>query len=409
MKYRYLYKSLVKHLSHKSHTILTGARQVGKTTLLRQLYKKLKEQNEVVAFVNLENKLFLLRLENNPEAIFDLVPQSPKKIIDGKATKRIFILLDEIQYLSNPSNFLKYFYDEYEYNVKIIASGSSAFYIDKKFKDSLAGRKRIFHLYPLSFNEFLSFKEEGSLNDEITNMVKEPSYLSTYLRSIQSFLNEYLVYGGYPAIVLEDDWEEKKYLLNELKDSYLRKDILESNVDKEVKFLVLLQLLSIQTGNLINKNKLSKAIGIDNKTVEKYVYILQKCFHIDLIKPFYSNTKKEFIKMPKVYFNDLGLRNSLVNNFELPEKREDKGLLFENFVYNQLRLKYPSSNIHFWRTADGNEVDFVIKKSYVTGNAIEVKWDCDKFNQKKYKKFKDSYPRIKLTCIDRNNEDIISY
>ena len=409
MRYRYLYKDLEKHLYSKAYTIITGARQVGKTTLLRQLYKSLKRENEIVTYVNLEDKILLSALNKKPDFIFDWVSQTPKKIIEGHSDKRVYILIDEIQYLTDPSNFLKYLYDEYEVNVKIIATGSSAFYIDKKFKDSLAGRKRIFHLYPLSFNEFLNFKDADELNYEIETMVREPNYNSIYQRSILSYLNEYLVYGGYPAVVLENDQEEKKYLLNELKDSYLRKDILESNVDKETKFLILLQLLASQTGNLVNKNELAKIIGIDNKTVERYVYILSKCFHIDLINPFYSNIKKELIKMKKIYFNDLGLRNSLINNFELPVLREDKGALFENFIFNQLRIKYDKNNIHYWRTADGNEVDFVIKKGSKTGVAYEIKWDCKKFNKKKYNKFAMHYPGIELLCLDKDNKDILSY
>ncbi len=409
MRYRYLYEDIKKHLSKKAFTIITGARQVGKTTILRQLYSMLKSKDEIVAYLNLEDKILLNDLNNNPDLIFDRVPSTPLKIIDGRSYKRIYLLIDEIQYLENPSNFLKYIYDEYEINVKIVASGSSAFYIDKKFKDSLAGRKRIFHLYPLSFNEFLNFKEENELNDEIQYMLKEPKYKSRYQRNILSFLNEYLVYGGYPAVVLERDADEKKYLLDELKDSYLRKDILESGVDKEVKFMILLQLLANQTGNLVNKNELAKVLGIDNKTVEKYVYTLSKCFHIDLINPFFQNVKKELIKMKKVYFNDLGLRNSLINNFELPVQREDKGALFENFIYNQFRIQYNPDDIYYWRTADGNEVDFVIKKGMKTGIAYEVKWDCRKFNEKKYKRFITHYPEIELTCIDKENKEIISY
>ena len=176
-----------------------------------------------------------------------------------------------------------------------------------------------------------------------------------------------------------------------------------------MKFLILLQLISQQTGNLLNSNKLSKIIGLDNKTVEKYVYILSKCFHIDLIRPFFGNLKKELTKMPKVYINDLGLRNSLINNFQLPALREDKGALFENFVYNQLRIKHNSQNIHFWRTTDGNEVDFVIKNNMEKGYAIEVKWNCNKFNEKKYMKFISLYPEYELRCIDKNNKDILSY
>ncbi|PJA09901.1 MAG: AAA family ATPase, partial [Flavobacteriales bacterium CG_4_10_14_0_2_um_filter_32_8] len=322
---------------------------------------------------------------------------------------RIYLLIDEIQYLDNPTNFLKFLYDEYEYNVKVVVTGSSAFYIDAKFKDSLAGRKRVFQLYPLSFNEFLVFKRQEKINKEIAYHASEPSYVSQYLTSTESLLREYLTYGGYPAIVLENDWEEKKHLLNELKNSYLRRDILESGVDKENKFLMLVKLLADQIGNLVNKNELGNTIGLDNKTVEHYVYILEKCFHVDLLKPFYRNLRKELTKMPKVYFNDLGLRNSILGRFENPINRIDKGALLENFIYNQLRIKHDSYLLKYWRTADGNEVDFVVEESFDNGYALEVKWDKSQFKPKKYKKFVSSYPNFPLSCVDFYTSEILLY
>ena len=300
-------------------------------------------------------------------------------------------------------------YDEYEYNVKVVVTGSSAFYIDAKFKDSLAGRKRVFQLYPLSFNEFLVFKRQEKINKEIAYHASEPSYVSQYLTSTESLLREYLTCGGYPAIVLENDWEEKKHLLNELKNSYLRRDILESGVDKENKFLMLVKLLADQIGNLVNKNELGNTIGLDNKTVEHYVYILEKCFHVDLLKPFYRNLRKELTKMPKVYFNDLGLRNSILGRFENPINRIDKGALLENFIYNQLRIKHDSYLLKYWRTADGNEVDFVVEESFDNGYALEVKWDKSQFKPKKYKKFVSSYPNFPLSCVDFYTSEILLY
>ncbi|PJB15817.1 MAG: AAA family ATPase [Flavobacteriales bacterium CG_4_9_14_3_um_filter_32_8] len=409
MEYRYLYKSLENHLSHKNYTIITGARQVGKSSLLKQLFFYLKNNKEEVVLLNLENKELLVSLNKDVKSIFTHVQLVPQKIINGKTSQRIYLLIDEIQYLDNPTNFLKFLYDEYEYNVKVVVTGSSAFYIDAKFKDSLAGRKRVFQLYPLSFNEFLVFKRQEKINKEIAYHASEPSYVSQYLTSTESLLREYLTYGGYPAIVLENDWEEKKHLLNELKNSYLRRDILESGVDKENKFLMLVKLLADQIGNLVNKNELGNTIGLDNKTVEHYVYILEKCFHVDLLKPFYRNLRKELTKMPKVYFNDLGLRNSILGRFENPINRIDKGALLENFIYNQLRIKHDSYLLKYWRTADGNEVDFVVEESFDNGYALEVKWDKSQFKPKKYKKFVSSYPNFPLSCVDFYTSEILLY
>ncbi len=406
MRFRYLYKQLENHLAKKTYTIITGARQVGKTSLLKQLYLYLKKRNEIAVILNLEDTKLLSNLNYDVKSVFKHVPISPKKILDGKTNKRIYLLIDEIQYLNDPSNFLKYLYDEYEYNVKIIATGSSAFYIDHKFKDSLAGRKRIFQLYPLSFNEFMEFKNYEEAKDDLTHMVMEPSYVSQYGTNINSLFYEYLTYGGYPAVILEDDIENKKWILRELRTSYLKKDITDAGIEKEVVFFKLIQLLADQTGNLVNGNELSNTLDTDNKTINKYLYILEKSFHIDLLKPFYGNLRKELIKMPKVYFNDIGMRNALLNRFENPHYRMDKGMLFENFVYNQLRIKYEQEQIKYWRTVDGKEVDFVIEESYKQGIAMEIKWNCKQFKSKKYKKFEETYPNYPLKCIDSDNMEI---
>jgi len=409
MFYRTLYKSLEKHLKHKNYSLITGARQVGKTSLLKQLYHHLKQKNEEVVLLNLEDKSLLNSLNKDVKSVFNHLQFVPQKILEGKSERRIFLLIDEIQYLNNPTNFLKYLYDEYEYNVKVVATGSSAFYMDTKFNDSLAGRKRIFQLYPLSYNEFLIFKRQEKINDEISYMVKEPSYVSEYRTNSYTLFLEYLTYGGYPAVVLEEDKEEKKWLLEELKNSYLRKDITEAGVEKEAKFMMLVQLLADQIGSLVNRNELGNTLGLDNKTVDKYLFILEKSFHIDLLPPFYRNLRKELTKMPKVYFNDIGMRNAIIGKFDNPMYRLDKGALLEIFIYNQLRIKHDRTQLKYWRTASGNEVDFVIEESFDSGYALEVKWDCKQFKPSKYKKFKAYYPNYPLKCIDSKDLEILEY
>ena len=400
IKERKLLSAVQNHLFDKRHTIITGARQVGKTSLLRLIYNQLESSGVKVYFLNLEDLRILEAVNYHPEKIFDFVKEQPTPSIEKLVEEKIFLLIDEIQYADDPTNFLKYIYDKYEQNVKIIATGSSAFYMDKKFKDSLAGRKRIFQLFTLSFEEFLFFKNEEILIEEFEILQKRNSYQSLHIEKLKQYFREYIIYGGYPAVVLEDDYLEKENLLSELKSAYVKRDLLESGVEKEGKFLLLFQLLADQVGNLVNKNELANTVQLDSKTIDNYLYILQNCFHIQLIRPFFRNLRKELTKMPKVFFNDLGLRNSFLNRFNPPLNRADKGALLENYFFLRFREKYNIDQIKFWRTSDKQEIDFVIEESFGEGKAYEIKWNCVKFNLKKYQKFANSYDKFSIHCLD---------
>ncbi len=308
------------------------------------------------------------------------------------------IFIDEIQYAANPSHFLKYLFDKYLDNLKIIATGSSAFYLDAAFKDSLAGRKRIFVLQTLSFEEFLLFLNRQDLLQILDNLRKQPEYISTQQNEMLELFNQYLIYGGYPAVVLEPDMNEKMEYLKELKNSFLKRDIDESSVNNPDAFYKLATLLSGQTCNLVNRNELSNTIGIDNKTIEKYLFILQKCFHIELLKPFSRNLRKELTKMPMVYFYDLGMRNVLINRFFPIEQREDKGQLLENYVFKRLSEKYNIDDLKFWRTTDNKEIDFVVN-STVERLAYEVKFSCKKQNNNASKVFLENYSDYSFKTI----------
>jgi len=395
---RFNFKEIENHVNKKEFTILIGARQIGKSTLLKQLFDKLQKQKKVVYFINLDRKDILTELDENPLNLFQFYPlQEGQKII---------VLIDEIQYLKDASGFLKLLYDDYGDRLKIIATGSSAFYIDNHFNDSLVGRKKIFEMYTLNFDEFLAFKNRKELLEEIVNLRNSSKTKSIYKAELFNLLDEYCNYGGYPAIVLEDKIEDKVSLLQEIRDSYIKRDVLESGIQDETKFYRFLMLLASQSGGLVNVNELSKIVRISNVTIENYFLVLQKCFHIGLVKPFYNNLKKELIKMPKIYFNDLGLRNILVNYFAPIQTRIDKGELFENLVYRKLLEKEDANSIKFWRTADGNEVDFVVESSYLKGYAIECKFSEEQINEKKYNKFKETYPQIPLKFLSWNNMDL---
>lgn len=390
-------KSVKAHCSKPQHTVIIGPRQVGKTTLVKQLADELNKNGDLVYFLTFEDPSILEAINKHAENIFDYTIL-PNHIPAGK---RMYIIIDEVQYANDPSNFLKLLYDKYSPTLKIIATGSSAFYIDKSFKDSLAGRKKVFEIYPLSFDEFLHFKGEDDLILEWEQMIGRPSYQGLKRNQINVLFDEYLVYGGYPAVVLADNEREKQEMLKELVNSYMKKDALEAGIREELKFFQLARLLSDQVGNLVNNNELGNTLKMVSSTVENYIYLMQKTFIVKLLSPFHGNVRKELTKMPKVYFNDNGLRNSLLNNFSKLNDRADKGELLENYVYCRLRALYDIDNLHFWRTADGNEVDFIFEESLGKGLAYEVKYNDIQFKPSKYTKFVGAYPDFTLKCVSK--------
>ena len=376
------------HISKREFTILIGARQIGKSTLLKQLFEELKQNGEAVFFLNLDRKDILEELNQNPENLLKICPlQSDKKII---------VFIDEIQYLDDATNFLKLLFDEYSTQLKIVATGSSAFYIDRQFNDSLVGRKKIFQMGTLDFEEFLLFKNRADLANEISQFKSKKKSKSIQENLLWAYMDEFINYGGYPAVVLEENVEDKIELLREIRDSYIKRDVLESGITDETKFYRMLMLLASQTGNLLNVNEISNTLRISNATVENYLYVLQKCFHITLLKPFYANLRKELTKMPKVYINDLGLRNVLINYFSPLEQRADKGAVLKNFSFRLLSERFEEDQIKYWRTADGNEVDFVIETSYLKGFAVEIKFSEQEAKTSKYNKFIQNYPDFPL-------------
>lgn len=378
-------QSILAHLSKKQITVITGARQVGKTTLLQQIQAEIQKKHGQCVYVSLENPSALASFSEHPENLFSVVPRPSKK-------DRVFVLIDEIQYLPDPTNFMKYLYDTYAPNLKLIVTGSSAFYIDQHFKDSMAGRKKIFILDPLDFEEYLTFSNNKSLAKEIALITLNQEYESLKKPELMQAFEQYLIFGGYPEVVLEPNKVKKIELLKELQNSFMRKDMLESKVEEQEKFYLLARLLANQAGSLVNKAELANTLQLNERTVERYLYILQKCFHIQLLKPWHSNLRKEISKMPKVFFNDTGLRNQLTRDFELLENRLDKGLLFEHFVYYQLRKKYDrDADLYFWRTAEKNEVDFIVETGNNKGLAYECKWNEKEFKPSKYKKFNELY------------------
>ena len=381
-KTRQIFSKLVKELDNNKILLLVWPRQVGKTTLLKQLQAEVKDKK--THFINLEFADTRALLDKHPINVFELTG------IDRNAQQIIFI--DEIQYLNNPSNFLKLLYDEFHENMKLVVSWSSSFYIDQKFKDSLMGRKRMFEIITLNFEEFLDFRDEHKIKELLFAEKKIPLW---YKDRIEELFLEYITYGGYPEVVLLPDRERKKRKLEQLSLDYIKKDIYDANIQEVDKFFAILKILATQTWELVNASDLAKTLQIDTKTVEKYLYIMRKSYCISLTKPFWTNVKAELTKMPKVYFFDLGLRNSFLNNFENINERLDKWGFFENVVRREFGFKYGFDNLKYRRKQDKNEVDIIVKEQ----KAYEVKFTKNLIKESKYKAFREKYPAINLTFI----------
>jgi len=347
LKHRKIIPKIINFIDDKEVIVLHGSRQVGKTSVLLYLIDNYLREKA-------GNNLFYFDLEDF--ALLDLCNMGPDKVIDYLKAKganfahKIYLLIDEIQYLDNPSSFLKLFHDRYCDAVKLIVSGSSSFLIKKKFKDSLVGRIIDFELFPLDFEEFLEFK--GYKYDL---KVKIPSSLENEIRDLYK---EFILYGGYPAIVLEDNVEKKEIKLKQIINTYVKRDIRDLAEIRELdKFNNLIKVLSTQAGNLLNITELSNTLRLSKKTIEDYIFLLENTYIIRRLRPFYRNIRSELTKMPKIYFEDTGLMNLLANKtFSM----NITGSMVENSIYSQLRKNLPVENLYFWRTNRKQEVDFVV-------------------------------------------------
>jgi uncharacterized protein len=328
--------------------VLTGARQVGKTTLMRSL--------------ELAGKHLFLNGQN-PEIIelfsrYSVITAYLKAELDPDLAGYLFI--DEFQYIPDISTMLKLLTDENR-GLKIICSGSSSLDIMGKVSESLAGRVRIIPVFSLSFKEYIQFHDielfekfrQYKLNDPVEIIDKR----------IFILMNSYLLFGGLPKVALAFMDSDKIELLSDIYQTYLLKDIRNYIRNEDfVGFNKLLKLLAIQDGNLININSLSKETSLSYKRTEDFLHILEQMYILKLVPPFVSNKRKEITRMKKLYFTDIGLRNMVLNDFREIDLRQDKGAIFENFIYLEIAKEIcRPDNIFFYRSKDGLEIDFLIE------------------------------------------------
>jgi len=329
---------------YRQALVLLGARQVGKTTLLRRLFP---------------DALYLLVDNEEIRARFETYNIDTYKTIIAQSQQ---IFIDELHLLSDPGRAVKIIYDQIP-GIQIIVTGSSSFHIKNKTAESMAGRKIEYELHPLTFFEYL-FQQgtENKLQAPIIQNILQNNQARPKLYNQRELVSAVLLNGLYPATL---NLAGKKDYLRDLARSAIFQDIIALNlIENRAKALDLLKLLAYQIGNLINVQELASKLSIDRRTVERYLEIFEQSFIVFRLYPYSQNSRYEIGKTPKIYFWDLGLRNALINRFDSIDLRPDAGAMFENFIIAEVKkeIKYLDLDyeIKYWRLKSGSEIDLVL-------------------------------------------------
>jgi len=349
--------------------ILYGARQVGKTTIVKEIEKKYLSSS---IYFNCDEPDVRQKFENKTSTFL-------KELIGNKK----IVIIDEAQRIKDIGLVLKLIIDNFK-EVQVIATGSSSFDLANKTAEPLTGRKYEFYLYPLSLEELNPQKDKLITDRTLENRV---------------------IYGSYPEIIVKP--KDSKENIKLIAKSYLYKDILQYQNIKNPDILnKLLQLLALQIGSEVSYNELSNTLDIDKKTVASYIEILKKSFVIFELKPFSRNLRNELKKLRKIYFFDMGVRNALINNFNQLDLRTDSGQIWENFVISE-RMKLNNNhgidyNIYFWRTHDKKEIDYIEERNGKL-SGYEIKRRKGKISGASL--FLDTYKGSEIKLINEDNYD----
>jgi predicted AAA+ superfamily ATPase len=403
---RELYPQIRRWLNEPEIIAINGSRQTGKTTLLLKLKEELKGEKTV--YVNFEDMDQLEAFTRSPK---DFVSLQLKK--SGKT----YFLFDEFHYVKNAGKVLKLLFDQNP-SAKFIITGSSSLKI-REIASYLVGRVIFLTLYPFSLAECLSYHDTTLFNlwqkfnrlfwDFLDNKkLKLPILI--FESQLKSVFENYLIFGGYPTVTTSAT-DLKKERLSGLIETYIEKDIIRHlQIGNFLEFKNVTKILSSQIGNLINYSSLSSDLQLSKSAVKKFLAVLENTFIIKLISPFFSNRITEIKKSPKSYFFDLGLRNSLISDFRDINFRQDKGALAENFVFQNLSYRKETSQLSFWRTKQGAEVDFILRYE---NEIIPLEVKYQEFKQAKltrsFLSFLNIYKPAKAVVLTKNYTAFIKY
>jgi predicted AAA+ superfamily ATPase len=349
--------------------ILYGARQVGKTTLVKEFLSKTELKYRYDTGDNFQ--------------VADQLSKCTYQSTQDHVGNNELIIIDEAQKIANIGTALKLMVD-INPNLYVIATGSSSFELANMTNESLTGRKKVYQLFPIAQQELAAIYAPSELKNN---------------------KQEFMVYGSYPEVVTLDDREEKIELVREITYSYLIKDILEfDKIRNSEKIYKLLQLLAFQIGSEVSANELAQSVGIDVKTIQRYLDLLKKSYVIFDLNAYSSNPRKEISKGSKYYFYDLGIRNALIGNFNLLDQRNDVGAMWENFMIIE-RIKRDAymkkyKNYYFWRTYTQKEVDFIEEYD---GKIVAYEFKFNPQITQAPKAWHDSYPDTQYYTIHTDN------
>ncbi len=367
---RTIQKNIENKLFKGKIIIVYGARQTGKTTLVKQILENYRHKKSV--YLNCDE----------PDDRFALTDKTSTELKNFIGDNEI-VVIDEAQRVENIGLTLKLLIDNYP-DIQIIATGSSSFDLANKINEPLTGRKYTFRLYPFSLQELTQKFNPKEIN---------------------RLLENYLRFGLYPEII--NNPSEAENNLKELANSYLYKDVLQFlGIKKSDIIYKLLQAIALQSGSEVSYNELASILQIDKKTVYHYILILEQSFIIFRLNPFSRNLRTELRKLRKIYFYDVGIRNALISNFNPLNIRNDTGALWENFLISE-RIKFLENNSHpvknyFWRTHQQQEIDYLEEKNQKL-SAFEFKWNAKKIKKQAPKAFRDTYPNTPFELITPEN------
>ncbi|OHA24319.1 MAG: ATPase [Candidatus Taylorbacteria bacterium RIFCSPHIGHO2_02_FULL_44_12] len=389
---RTILQDIRNHVNEKEITLIVGPRQAGKTTLMCILEEELRYEKRQTLFLSLDRGSDAKHFASQEALIEKLTLEL------GHAGGVVFI--DEIQRKENAGLFLKGIYDMM-LPYKFIVSGSGSIELKEKIHESLAGRKLVFAVYPVSLWEFINFCTAYRYEDTLAEFFAVEQEFALRL------LDEYLRFGGYPRVILAETHEEKTRVMDEIFQSYVEKDISHLlRVEKLDAFRSLVEVLASQNGQLLTVTELSNTLSLSLETVRNYLWYLEHTFIMERVTPFFRNKRKEITKSPVLYFTDLGLRNYALGQYGASLTLQDVGFLFQNLIYHILKtaLRYSGARIHFWRTKDQAEIDFVVTRGSII-TPFEVKYTAlkDIMASKSLRSFIKQYAPRQAFIVTRAN------
>lgn len=362
-------KIIEKWLWKEKILILKWARQVWKTTILKEIKSKLDLDWEKCVFLYADD----ISNENIFSSLDDFIYFLELKH-NFKSEKYIYIFIDEFQYIKNAWLFLKNVFDRYSKKLQIIVSWSYSLEITKS-TEFLTWRNIEFYIDRVSFKEFFHYKTNLNIDLSISNFVELEKFYNFMKNDLNRYFIEYLSFWWYPEIVKTSNESDKIEILSSIYKNYVEKDIIHFlKIENIQAFNNLIKILSSQVWNLVNQSELSNTLWISRNTTIKYLDILRWTFIFNYISPYYTNIRKELNKMPKVFWEDLWIINYLLwKNFSL-KNDIDLWAIVENFVYKKLKSINKYNNLYFYQTISKREIDFVLEDFEKNIYVYEVKY-----------------------------------